>query len=240
MTALDPPTYQNSTALPMRARRTPTSGGRPRKPVGGDEPDFAALAHRLRPLFGAAERAAISTTRSRLIALAAARPFLAYARQYRGVFQSEACKRGIKYGRLETRAVRYLYDVRVIDGRTSVARWADALAWLTEKCANKSDEQAVQAAVAIGGLTSIAKLQAASRAAEGKRAKATSPAPTFREWVLTQLDAFEADDASSPPDTISVRVEVVDPSGVPHLYMRVASEDVIRSAVAAMKAMSRR
>jgi hypothetical protein len=200
---------------------------------------YAAEAAKLRPLFMEASQAGILSTRKKLEALAAARPFLILARRNRADFQDEAKRvRGIKAGRLETRVIRYLHDVDVRDSRTSAGRWADALEWLTERCVGVSDAEAVEAAIRAGGETKIAEIQRRGRAAKRSAMSAVLPAPTFLEGALRMLDEYEPDDSPPEPNTISVRIEVIDPAGTPRLYARLPVESLIRSAITTMRAIT--
>ena len=218
-------------AVPDRTYQNSRSHG------SGDDsppPDFAALAERLRPLFREVDDASVATNRQKLRSLAKARSFLILARRYRAEFFAVAKEHGIKAGRLETRVIRYLYGFEPVEGWTSVGQWADRLVWMAERCEGLSDSEAVKAAISVGGLTKIGRVQQAARATARAKSYVTS-SPTFLEWVLAKLDEYEPDDSPAEPNTVSVRIEFVDPNGKPHLYARIPVESVIRAAVNAMR-----
>lgn len=198
-----------------------------------DGPDFEAEAERLRPLFEEAHNATIATNKTKLHALVAARGFFTRARQHKAEFYKAARARGIKAGLTETRVVRFLYNVDVIDGRTSVNRWADALAWLAEKTEGLSDSEAVAAANRVGTLTKIAAIQHAARAKKRDDAAAAIPAPSFFEEMILKLNECEPTDERLEPDTVAVFVEAT-LGGSSHRYGPIRVEALIRAAVTAL------
>jgi hypothetical protein len=162
--------------------------------------DFEARAEALRPLYERARESVLGSNKAKLEALAATRSFLHHAKAHEDDFKAAAKDRGIKWGRLETRLLRYIYKIDTIDGRTSVNRWADALAWLANNCdASVPDTVAIETAIKVGGrLTKIAAIEHKRRQAANVASAALRSAPTFFDEMIGLLDRSEPDAEDEP------------------------------------------
>jgi hypothetical protein len=201
-------------------------------------PDFEARAEALRPLYERAHASGLVSDKAKLEALAATRSFLHHANAHEKGFREAAKERGIRRGRLETRVLRYIFRVETIDGRTSVNRWADALAWLADHCdATVPDTVAVETAINVGGrLTKIAEIEHKRRQAANAASVALRSAPTFYDEMATELDECEpfADDEILEPNTLAVFLKHVTPNGVAEEYGPIRVESLIRAAIRAL------
>jgi hypothetical protein len=249
-----PSTSANATEPERRVIPTPralgdASGDRERKPDTGATYQngtsyeelwdcYDAERRGLRPFYKRAGRSTLASRRHKLRAVASTRPYLILARKNPASF-SKYCRTrlGIKCGRLETKLLRSIYDIATLHGRTSVNRWADALAWMVDNCDGQTDDQTVDTVLRRGGLCKVARLYRAP--IQAAKHKLIQPAPTFVQEMLRKLDEFEPDLTAGRPNSLSVRLEYIDLSGMSHLYARIPVEKLIRDAMAALQIIHR-
>jgi hypothetical protein len=95
--------------------------------------DFVAEALRLRGKWQGAATFGREADKKKIRVLIETRRYLWQARAHRGLFAALARGRGIKYGKLATKVLRFIIGMRTDRSRTPINRFGDILAWLADQ-----------------------------------------------------------------------------------------------------------
>jgi hypothetical protein len=167
--------------------------------------DFAAEAARLRVKWQGADTFGREADKKKIRVLIETRHYLRAAQAGRGLFFALARGRGIRYGKLETKVLRYI-GMRTERSRTAVNRFASVLAWLADQ--PESDVELIERVrpMRLGDLESIA----AGRASDvgvwdswwgfGTQGEGNVEYWTPRRWFEVMEVRFDIDAASPGAD----------------------------------------